>query len=370
MTKLTHERLTELLSYDPMTGWFVWLKPTSPRVSIGDQAGVVAGNGRRYIALDGEKFMAHRLAWFYIHRKWPEGDVKQLNDDFDDCRSDNLEDVSRSVASRARSLDNRNKSGFRGVSKNKYGRWQAFITRNYKQVALGTFDTAEQASAAYDHAASEMEPAISLEDKIAAAESAKMRKRMRVAWVKLNEIEPDHFFVDYEEFVAIVKDVPPRHSVVCVAETSPIGPGNWDVVADLSTGFDLSTREGRIAYGRAHRKANPEVYRDRDLRKTFDISLEEYNAILTSQGNVCAICERPERAERDGKSIAMAMDHCHATGKNRGILCGNCNKALGKFEDNPDFLRNAIIYLAKHSATSQFMCDGIDYTPLMVEPNA
>lgn len=360
MAKLTHERLIELLSYDPMTGWFVWLKPTSPRVSVGSRAGVVAANGRRYISLDSEKFMAHRLAWFFLHGEWPEGDVKQKNDDFDDCRADNLEDVSRSVASRARSLDNRNKSGYRGVSQDKRGHWQAFITRNYKQVFLGNFDTPEDASTAYEAAALEMDPAISLDEKKAAAEASKIRRRLRVAWKRLNEMEPDHFFADYDEFVATVKDVPPRHSVVAVADTGPIAPGNWDVVPDLSTGFDLSTREGRIAYGRAHRKANPEIYRDRQLRKDFGISSAEFDAALALQGGVCAICERPERAMRDGEPIHLAQDHDHATGKNRGILCGACNKAIGKFEDNPDFLRNAIVYLAKHGTAAPFVCDAIN----------
>lgn len=370
MANLTHERLKELLSYNPETGIFAWLKTTSPRVPVGSRAGAIGNNGRRYIALDGEKFLAHRLAWFYLKGEWPEGDIKQKNDDFDDCRADNLEDVSRSVASRARALDNRNKSGYRGVSQDKRGHWQAFITRNYKQVFLGNFGSPEEASMAYEAAALEMDPAISLEDKKSAAESAKIRRRLRVAWKKLIETNPDHFFADYEEFVATVKDVPPRHSVIAVADTSPIAPGNWDIVPDLSTGFDLSTQEGRVAYNKAHRQANPDRYRDYELRKSFGIGLDDKNAILASQSGVCAICERPERAERDGKSIALAMDHCHSTGKLRGILCGNCNKALGKFEDNADFLRNAIVYLAKHSMSSPFTCDEVNYTPWLVEPNA
>jgi len=92
--------------------------------------------------------------------------------------------------------------------------------------------------------------------------------------------------------------------------------------------------------------------------------------MLASQGGVCAICERGERAERNGRTLALAVDHCHTTGKIRGVLCGNCNKALGKFEDNPDFLRNAIIYLAKHSTPSVFACEEVGYTPWILEPDA
>src|SRR6185369_17158117 len=121
MPKLTHARLTEVMDYSPETGVFAWKKATSPRVCVGERAGVIAANGRRYIAIDSEKFMAHRLAWFYSNGEWPIGDVRQKNGNFDDCQLSNLEAVSRSVSSRNRALSDRNVSGYRGVSKNKYG---------------------------------------------------------------------------------------------------------------------------------------------------------------------------------------------------------------------------------------------------------
>ncbi len=64
---------------------------------------------------------------------------------------------------------------------------------------------------------------------------------------------------------------------------------------------------------------------------------------------VTGICKRPERAVRDGKPLHMSVDHDHATLKIRGILCGACNKAIGKFEDNIEFLENAISYLREHA---------------------
>src|SRR5260221_1605886 len=130
--------------------------------------------------------MAHRLAWFYSYGEWPESDLRQKNDNFHDFSLSNLEPVSRSYASRNRALDDRNRTGFRCLSINKRGKFEAFITREYKQVYLGVFETAEDASAAYVRAASEFEPAQSLEGKKAAAESAKIRRRLRVAWEKLD----------------------------------------------------------------------------------------------------------------------------------------------------------------------------------------
>lgn len=357
MAKLTHERLQELLSYDPATGVFAWLKPTSPRVSVGSRAGVVATNGRRYIALDGEKFMAHRLAWFYLHGEWPEGDVKQKNEDFDDCRADNLEDVSRSVASRSRALDNRNKSGFRGVSQTRSGRWTAFITREYKQFSLGVFDTAEEASAAYEQAAAELESVSTPEMKAAEAEKAAIRRRLRMAWKRL---PADHEFASYEEFVSAVGDVPARHTVA--GRNGPASAASFEIVADLSTGFDLSTQEGRIAYNRAHRKANPDEYKNRQLRKDFGISLDDYNQMLAAQNGVCAICFRPERASRDGEILGLALDHDHNKDPkdrsgHRGLLCGNCNKGIGKFEDTIEYLEAAIAYLLRYEGRKPFVCD-------------
>lgn len=356
MAKVDHGRLKELLSYSLETGIFVWIRPNSPRVPVGARAGAIGKNGRRYIAIDGEKIMAHRLAWFYVTGEWPENDVKQLDGDFDNCAWLNLRHVTRSVASRSRALDNRNKSGHRGVSQDEKGRFRAFITREYKQVALGTFDTAEEASAAYKQAADELE-SVSLHGKAEAAEKSAVRRRLRMAWKRLGQTDASHVFLNYEQFVFTVKDVPARHFVTPMDKEAPCGPSNWNIVADLSTGFDLSTREGRISYSRAHRKANPDVYRERELRKNFDIGAAEYDQMLEAQNGACAICLKPETAMKHGRVLALSVDHDHATGRIRGLLCGHCNTAIGKFDDDVDLLMNAVAYLRKHATPAPFICD-------------
>lgn len=72
---------------------------------------------------------------------------------------------------------------------------------------------------------------------------------------------------------------------------------------------------------------------------------------LDAQGGVCGICQRGQRAVNGstGKLFDMNVDHCHTTGKVRGLLCHNCNRALGMFDDSPDILRRALAYLEKHS---------------------
>lgn len=79
------------------------------------------------------------------------------------------------------------------------------------------------------------------------------------------------------------------------------------------------------------------------LKKFFKMSLEDYNNMLSSQNNSCKICG----AHESEFTKKLAVDHCHETGKIRGILCHNCNKSLGSFKDSIEILQRAIDYLNK-----------------------
>lgn len=81
--------------------------------------------------------------------------------------------------------------------------------------------------------------------------------------------------------------------------------------------------------------------KDRKLRITFGITLIQYNQMLKNQNNKCSICYS-EVANGKG---AFHVDHCHTTGKIRGLLCHYCNVGLGNFKDNIATLANAIQYL-------------------------
>lgn len=82
------------------------------------------------------------------------------------------------------------------------------------------------------------------------------------------------------------------------------------------------------------------------LKEKYGLSLEEYDAMEAAQGGVCAVCGN---ACTSGKQLAV--DHCHATGKVRALLCSGCNLALGRFQDDPEVLRKAADYLEQHRAT-------------------
>jgi hypothetical protein len=83
-----------------------------------------------------------------------------------------------------------------------------------------------------------------------------------------------------------------------------------------------------------------------NLKQAFNINSKDYNELLKTQKGKCAICKKEEKAfTKYGKKRNLAVDHCHKTGKIRGLLCTKCNTAIGSFEDNLELLNNAIKYL-------------------------
>jgi hypothetical protein len=83
--------------------------------------------------------------------------------------------------------------------------------------------------------------------------------------------------------------------------------------------------------------------KDKRLRSKYGITLVEYDAILSRQGGGCAICGSKQSGGR--WSEQLHVDHCHDTGKVRGLLCETCNRGLGLFHDSPEKLRAAAAYL-------------------------
>lgn len=96
-------------------------------------------------------------------------------------------------------------------------------------------------------------------------------------------------------------------------------------------------------------KSNIEKRNDYRLKYTYGITLKEYDSLYIKQGGVCDICKQPESTRTEsGLLKKLSVDHDHDTGKNRGLLCGNCNIGLGKFKDSVLFLESAKQYLIKN----------------------
>jgi Recombination endonuclease VII len=98
----------------------------------------------------------------------------------------------------------------------------------------------------------------------------------------------------------------------------------------------------------AWKKANPEKWRKmrdgielKQRCKRRGITVETYLEMLRAQNGACAICGR----ETVGTRYKWHIDHCHETGRVRGLLCHHCNAALGHVRDNTDVLSRMIVYL-------------------------
>jgi hypothetical protein len=213
---ITLEKLKEVLSYDPESGFFTWAQRGHGR-SLSKPAGCIdPHSGYRVIAIDRVDYYAQRLAWLWIHGKLPTRTMKFQNGDRADCRISNLSE----------------------------GRY-------------------------------------------------------------------------------------------------------------LRTKHDFTTKEGKHAYDKEHRALNREKYANKHREKTYGLTLADYSALIAAQDNKCAICRQPETATRNGRVKALAIDHCHATGEIRQLLCVACNTGLGKFKDDRNLMLAAIKYLDKYSGREQ-----------------
>lgn len=95
----------------------------------------------------------------------------------------------------------------------------------------------------------------------------------------------------------------------------------------------------------AKQKANyRRTKRETHMVSRYGIDLKGYLKLKETQGNCCRLCSRKLPDGAFG-GRAVALDHCHLTGRIRGVLCNGCNTALGKLGDNVEGLRHALVYV-------------------------
>lgn len=99
----------------------------------------------------------------------------------------------------------------------------------------------------------------------------------------------------------------------------------------------------------ARRKKYTTKYSFENQLKKYGLTTKYYYRMLKQQGGVCAICGNNETIKQNGKVINLAVDHCHKTGKVRGLLCGRCNLTLGILKEDISLLYNYVEYLKQHS---------------------
>jgi hypothetical protein len=89
---------------------------------------------------------------------------------------------------------------------------------------------------------------------------------------------------------------------------------------------------------------NKEKIKRDTIRRAYDITLEDYNEMFSKQGGCCSICKQ----HQTNFKRQLFIDHCHVTGRVRGLLCQHCNFILGQSKDNIDILQEAIKYLERN----------------------
>lgn len=147
--RLSHGRLLELLSYDRETGDFTWRIDRNQIAKAGSVAGKTHHSGYIYIGIDGERILAHRLAWFFIHGEWPAGQVDHRDGIRANNAIKNLRDVTQSVNSQnQRCAKSDNSTGLLGVSSNK-GKFVAQINIGGRNKHLGYFGDKRKAHEVY-----------------------------------------------------------------------------------------------------------------------------------------------------------------------------------------------------------------------------
>jgi hypothetical protein len=118
----------------------------------------------------------------------------------------------------------------------------------------------------------------------------------------------------------------------------------WERAEAKARAEDLEAYRAANRAKQATYRASPtNTIRLRYLKRRHGITIEQYVAMETAQGGVCAICREPGR----GSDRRLHVDHCHATGRVRGLLCFSCNVALGAMSDRTDWLEAASAYLKK-----------------------
>ncbi len=115
---------------------------------------------------------------------------------------------------------------------------------------------------------------------------------------------------------------------------------------DYARHWRKANQERRRQLLQEWRKANPGKVREHVLFGKYGVTKEQYQSLLRRQLFKCASCKTPLSTLQ---SSERHIDHCHKTGRVRGVLCGPCNRALGLMKDDPIKLRRLAKYISRFS---------------------
>lgn len=111
-----------------------------------------------------------------------------------------------------------------------------------------------------------------------------------------------------------------------------------------STIYTPPNSSSKYCSSECQKEAREEWY----YKRNYDLTTEDYNKMLEEQNHSCKICgSEGFLIGKNNHTKMLAVDHCHHSGKVRGLLCHNCNRALGLMKDSMSILENAMRYLEK-----------------------
>jgi hypothetical protein len=123
-----------------------------------------------------------------------------------------------------------------------------------------------------------------------------------------------------------------RRRMGLVEVISPVRPCEW-----CETKF--RSEDGRRLYCSEECRRIGASLQEHPLK--YGVTIRDYRRLFVAQGGRCGSCG----GEQSPEKLILCLDHCHATGKVRGLLCSNCNRAIGLMKDDPRILRAAADYL-------------------------
>ena len=143
------ERVQELFLYDPITGIFRAKYSYHNRVSTGSVVGSPNKRGYLRVSIDRDSWYLHDIAWLLIYGVWPEDQLDHCDTDPANNAINNLRPCNRSRNNANQRLGKRNTSGFKGVSATAFGTYQARLGVDGQTLCFGTYNSPEEAHAAY-----------------------------------------------------------------------------------------------------------------------------------------------------------------------------------------------------------------------------
>jgi hypothetical protein len=299
--------------YDQETGEWLWRNPPARAPKSKASPGVVAGtidrrDGNRQLNLDGKIHPAGRLAWLYVYGEWPPAQIIYEDSSLPIPARDRLSNLRLAGAQTEMTADLLKQLLDYDADEGVF-RWR--VSRKGTKignVAGGARKTNDGTAHWYIR--------IDLVDYAAS----------RLAWLYTYGVWPT------------------TRLTFKNGRTADNRIGNL-----VESGFEHQTRQTPEITPDERRERLARAQRRHDLKRDFGIDEAAYDAMHAAQGGLCAICEKPETAVRDGKVKWLAVDHSHHSDEIRQLLCQRCNVMIGHCNDDIEVLRKAIAYLERHA---------------------